>query len=245
LRLDAHHSFSPRYPLPTLDTILSRNRFDGSILVTGPPGGPSVEPPEVRGLPSFVRGVVIEADAIDPLLLEQYQRDARFLGLCWRPSGPAAGLPEYLGELQRRNLTLDVWKGLALVPRIAERFPSLRMAIVHLGSPVIDGEGDWGAWALAMKAAAQIPHVCCKLSGLIGIAPAPWRAQDLRPYVQYALTVFGPERLMFGSGWPACLPEHTWKETLAAFTQSIGARPMEVREQLLGETAARFYGVTR
>lgn len=146
MRLDAHHSFSPRYPLPTLDTILSRNRFDGSILVTGPPGGPPVEPAEVRGLPNFVRGVVIEADTIDPLLLEQYQRVARFLGLCWRPAGPAASLPEYLGELQRRNLTLDVWNGLPLVPRIAERFPSLRMAVVHLGSPVIGEGGDWGAW---------------------------------------------------------------------------------------------------
>ena len=48
---------------------------------------------------------------------------------------------------------------------------------------------------------------------------------------------------MFGSGWPAGLPEHTWKESLAAFTQSIGARPIELREQLLGATAARFYGI--
>jgi len=33
----------------------------------------------------------------------------------------------------------------------------------------------------------------------------------------------------------------TWKATLAAFTQSIGAQPIEVREELLGGTAERFY----
>ena len=48
---------------------------------------------------------------------------------------------------------------------------------------------------------------------------------------------------MFGSDWPASLPDHTWKENLALFTQSIGAQTIEVREQLLGGTAARFYAI--
>jgi hypothetical protein len=272
LRLDAHHSFSERYPLATLSTILTRNRFDGSILVA------ALQPEELRSLPAFIRGVVVPADRMDLELLDLYRRSSRFLGLAWRPgasgvlrsqagaaqsvlespaggaaqpqaataiyAAPDAAFPEYLAELQRRELTLDVWDALESVPRIAARFRSLRIAIVHLGSPLVGGD-NWGAWAAAMKAAAGFPQVCCKLSGLLGLATSAWRAQDLRPYVQHALTVFGPDRLMFGSGWPDCLPEHTWKETLAAFTQSIGARPIEVREQLLGATAARFYGIAR
>jgi L-fuconolactonase len=35
----------------------------------------------------------------------------------------------------------------------------------------------------------------------------------------------------------------TWKEALAAFTQSIGAQPIETREKLLGGTARLFYGI--
>jgi L-fuconolactonase len=46
---------------------------------------------------------------------------------------------------------------------------------------------------------------------------------------------------MYGSDWPSYLPEGTWKEALAAFTQAIGAQTIETREQLLGGTAARFY----
>ena len=67
------------------------------------------------------------------------------------------------------------------------------------------------------------------------------RAAPIRPFVQHALAVFGPRRLMFGSEWPVRLPDVTWKESLAAFTQSIGAHSMEEREQLLGGTAAEFY----
>jgi predicted TIM-barrel fold metal-dependent hydrolase len=48
---------------------------------------------------------------------------------------------------------------------------------------------------------------------------------------------------MFGSDWPNTLPEYTWKAALALFTQSIGAQTIETREQLLGGTAARFYGI--
>ena len=236
MRLDAQHSFSERYPLPTLASILKRNRFEGTIL-TAPQ---ATRPSELAGLPEFVRGVVIRADRMDPRMLDEYQREARFRGLSL---GPTDGLPEYLEELERRNLTLDLRDKLGCIPGIADRLPSLRMAIVHLGSPVVGNDGAWDRWASALEAAAHAPQVCCKLSGLTGLRESPWRAEDLRPYVEHALAVFGPGRLMFGSGWPANLPEHTWKESLAAFTQSIGARPMEVREELLGGTAARFYGI--
>ena len=66
---------------------------------------------------------------------------------------------------------------------------------------------------------------------------------DPRPYVQHALRFFGPGRLMFGSDWPNGLPTCTWKASLALFTQAIGAQSIETREQLLGGTAARFYGI--
>ena len=66
---------------------------------------------------------------------------------------------------------------------------------------------------------------------------------DLSPFVQHAIRCFGPERLMFGSDWPTCLAAGTWKESLAAFTQSIGPHSIAFREQLLGGTANRLYKV--
>ena len=80
------------------------------------------------------------------------------------------------------------------------------------------------------------PNVYCKLSGLR-------RFDDPRPRVRLPSSLFGPGRLMFGSDWPHGLPDHTWKAALALFTQSIGAQTIEVREELLGGTAARVYGI--
>ena len=31
-----------------------------------------------------------------------------------------------------------------------------------------------------------------------------WQPSDLTPYVNHALELFGPKRLMFGSDWPVC-----------------------------------------
>jgi predicted TIM-barrel fold metal-dependent hydrolase len=219
LRIDSHHSFSGRYPLEHLEAILKRNRFDAGILV-GPACWPAQE---------FVKAVVVRTGTLDPRVLDENQRQPKFRGICYEPAG--GEVPADFAELERRGIPLDLVSGLALVPRIAERFPGLRIVLDHVGAPFS------GRWPRELGDAAQYPNVFCKLSGLTRISPSPV------PYVQHALAVFGPSRLMFGSDWPASLPEHSWKAALAAFTQAIGAQPVEIREELLGGTAARFYAL--
>jgi Amidohydrolase len=210
LRIDAHHSFSERYPLDHLGSILARNRFEGSILV-----GP------LMATPDFVRGIVA-AESNDPEACLHHPK-------C-RGIRVADVLPP-LDVLEAHGIPVDFAGPLADVPRLAETHPRLTIVIEHLGAPA--GE-DWPA---LIEAAAQYPNVCCKLSGLTMFQPSP------RPFVQRALALFGPERLMFGSDWPHGLPDYTWKQNLAAFTQAIGAQTIGVREQLLGGTAARVYGL--
>jgi L-fuconolactonase len=203
--------------LEHLASILARNRFEGSILV-----GPAAWPAPAA---EMVLGIV---PLFDPDLLDGYQREPRFRGV-WQHFDSA--IPDALEELERRGIPLDADAPLDVVRRIADRFPGLRIVIDDLGT---HARGDW---AHDLELAAEVPNVYCKLSGLTRLQPSP------RPYVQHALAVFGPGRLMFGSGWPDSLPDFTWKASLAAFTQAIGAQTMEVREQLLGGTAARFYGL--
>ena len=66
---------------------------------------------------------------------------------------------------------------------------------------------------------------------------------DLQTFIAHALNAFGPKRCMFGSDWPVCRLAAGWKQVLAAFTQACGPLPQGVRDQLLGETAIRFYGL--
>jgi predicted TIM-barrel fold metal-dependent hydrolase len=231
LRIDAHHSYSERHPLEILKAILARNRFEGSILVSE------------TFVPMWHIRRVDLADPALPRLLDEAQGRPETRGVLHNlAENNLRRIFPGLFELAHRRLPLDLEIAagqLLLVPQIAEQYPTLRIVIDHLGRPPIPGPLD--QWARGLECAARFPNIYCKLSGLTTLSTLPWRAVDLRPAVQHALAVFGPGRLMFGSDWPNSLPAATWKETLAAFTQSIGAQPMEVREQLLGGTAEKVY----
>ena len=244
LRIDSFQFFTPDHPPEHLGPILARNRFDGSIAI-------ALHPADSRHLlaltrdHAFVKAAIPAVDLDDPklpLLLDELASFPKFRGVFHR-LGDA--VPPGLSELARRNLSLDLQLGpeqLPVAAGIAARHPELRLAILHLGSPAI-ASGPSGEWARDIAALARFPQVFCKASNLIQLAPAPWKGADLRPFVQHVLAAFSPARVMFGSGWPAGLPGHIWKETLALFTQSVGAQPMDVREELLGGAAQRFYAI--
>jgi L-fuconolactonase len=227
LRLDAHQFFTPEHLPEHLASILARNRFDGSIALAR-------TSQETAGLldlalrHDYIRGVIACPESLDDL--DAFQRHPKFVGV-WGQSLDFA-------TLAARAVPLDVLLPASGVLPLVERYPELRIALVHLGLP--DGSD---AWYRAIEKLAQSPHVYVKASGLITQFPRPWNAACVRPFVQHALSVFGPQRVMFGSDWPACLPDSIWKETLAAFTQSIGAQTMEARESMLGGAACRFYGI--
>ncbi len=163
--------------------------------------------------PDYVTGI------ISPL--EAYTPDPRICGI---QVGQLSDLP----QAALLGFPIDLLNLLPHVPAIAQEYRDATLIIDHLGYP--PGE----TWQRDIERAAEQPNVYCKLSGLSRFA-------EPRPHVRLALALFGPSRLMFGSDWPHGLPDHTWKSALAVFTQSIGAQPIEVREQLLGGTAARCY----
>jgi L-fuconolactonase len=244
-------SFLPQH----LGPILKRNKFDGSVLVQA---NTSLEETrwllELTAAHSFIRGVVAWVDLTSPQLgyiLDELQRHPKFKGV----RHPVEEEPDAnwllradvlrgLGELARRGLPYDLLLRpfhLPLVLRLAERVPELRMVIDHLAKPPI-ASGRVEGWAEDIAAAARLPQVFCKLSGMITEAGPNWTADMLKPYVRHVWQSFGPERLMFGSDWPVCLLAcETWKVTLAAFTQSLGPLAPEVREKVTGSTAAKFY----
>lgn len=236
MRIDSHQHFTPEYSAALLGPILKRNRFDSTVLVCGEEmaGGAAAE---------FVAALVIETDLAAPGLphrLDEWQRLPKFRGVCYAFDGDP--LPEGLAELARRGLTLDLPPRPELVPAIAARFPGLRLVLDHVGRPSLMTR-PFDEWARDLETAAQHAPLCAKISGLISDTPTRWHAEQFRPAVRQALRTLGPDRLMYGSDWPRYLPEGTWKEALAAFTQSIGAMPTEIREHLLGLTAARFYRI--
>ena len=151
-----------------------------------------------------------------------------------------------LRELARRDIAYDLLlrpPHLPLIPELADKVPGLRFVIDHIAKPPIAAH-ELEPWAKHMEVVSKIPGMHCKLSGMITEADhSSWTSDDLRPYVQHVLNLFPPDRLMFGSDWPVCRLAGSWKRVLAAFTQACGPLPQSARNQILGETAVRFYGL--
>jgi L-fuconolactonase len=243
---------------PDLQPILERNRMDGTVLVQA---HSSVEEAEwclkLADSYPFIKGVVGWAPLREGRLghvLDTLQKHPKFKGVRhvvqdepdvhWMMQDSV-----FTGfkELARRGLPYDVLifpRHLSQVPRIAERVPDLHMVIDHIAKPPIKLQ-QMDGWARDMEVAAQIPQCYVKLSGMVTEADKdkPLAAQ-IRPFLQHAYKLFGPERSMYGSDWPVCLLAATYKEVLAAFTQAIGPLPEPVRNQVMGGTAARFYGLS-
>lgn len=124
----------------------------------------------------------------------------------------------------------------------ARVLPDLTFVLDHLGKPPI-ATGELEPWATHLAALAREPNVVAKLSGLVTEASKGWKAADLRPYVETALTAFGPDRLMVGSDWPVCLLAGEYAEVLDATNTLLEELTATERAAVLGGTATRVYGL--
>jgi L-fuconolactonase len=151
-----------------------------------------------------------------------------------------------LKRLSNYGLSYDLLvhtRHLKHIPRIAENCPELALVIDHLAKPPI-AKDDIKEWSQAFKPLASYPNIHCKLSGLVTEANwTSWQTDDLRPFVEFAIESFGPERLMFGSDYPVCLLASSYDRVLASFLEILSNLGDDEREKIFSRNAARFYRV--
>lgn len=130
-------------------------------------------------------------------------------------------------------------------PTIASRFPGLKIVLDHLGKPAIrDGERGRDRWKRLLQELAVFPNTYCKLSGLVTEASwSDWSPEQLRPYFDWALEHFGPQRCLYGSDWPVCKLAASYEQVHAALMPSLEALSVSERAAVLGNTARDFYGI--
>jgi L-fuconolactonase len=134
-------------------------------------------------------------------------------------------------------------KHLRHVSALARQLPGLPMVIDHLAKPNIR-EHRLDDWLPHFREAGIYPNVFCKLSGMITEADwRQWNADELKPYVQAALEIFGPNRCMFGSDWPVCKLAGSYGEVKQALVDALGTLADAERDSIFGGTARKFYGL--
>jgi L-fuconolactonase len=148
-------------------------------------------------------------------------------------------LPEY-------GLSFDILgKGtphLDMAIKIAQSAPNTRLILDHLLKPFIK-EHQFEPWHTQMAQLASFPNVYAKISGLATEADlTSWTADDLKPYVDAAISLFGDDRVVFGGDWPPILTANStyarWVQTANDLTGSIGASG---QRKLFADNARTFY----
>lgn len=152
-----------------------------------------------------------------------------------------------LRVLEKHSMPFDVLffvKHLKHAQTLGKALPNLPMVIDHLAKPEIKA-GRTDNWEANFRAAAQFPNMYCKLSGMVTEADwQHWTADDLRPYVEIALEVFGPERCMYGSDWPVCELAGTYEQVIGAARDVLGQLSDTEQAAVFGGTAKKFYGLS-
>lgn len=157
---------------------------------------------------------------------ETFRRNLRKIG--------RAGYPFDLNFLARQLIPV----GLPLL----QACPDQVFILDHCGVPDV-AAGEWEAWDAGVTAFAAFPNVVVKLSGITAYAEPGAGVGVIRPYVDRLLTLFGPERMLWGSDWPvvdlgAGLPG--W----VGMTGELLADLTEAERAAIGNgTARRVYGV--
>jgi L-fuconolactonase len=158
--------------------------------------------------------------------------------------------PEFVKGIQKLG-KLDFTYDILIFPehldaslQLVSKCPDQLFVIDHLAKPNIK-TGEWKEWRKKMALLAERELVYCKLSGMITEADLKkWNYEDILPYMEIALDLFGPQKLMFGSDWPVCLVageyERVW-ETVNQFTDALSAGE---KERIFGGTAQEFYRIS-
>jgi len=82
------------------------------------------------------------------------------------------------------------------------------------------------------------------VSGIVASArPGLWTPEDLAPVVNHTLSVFGPDRVVFGGDWPVCTLAATYKQWVEALKMIVRGRSEQEQRKLFHDNAIRFYGL--
>ncbi len=125
---------------------------------------------------------------------------------------------------------------------LLNRYPDLKVVIDHAAKPQI-GNDEFQPWAADIAELAQSTQALCKISGLVTEDGIGWSRQRLQPYIDHLLSVFGPERLMWGSDWPVVNLVGDYDSWIKSARKLLSDLSSHELGAIFEENCARFYGL--
>jgi L-fuconolactonase len=151
---------------------------------------------------------------------------------------------EAVQQLPRHGLSFDICilhPQLTDVIELCRRCPDVTFVLDHIGKPGIKS-GLWEPWATQLRELAKLPHVACKISGVVTEADHQnWSGDQLKPYVKHAIDCFGFERVMFGGDWPVVELAASYTQWVAVVDEVLAGTPRSLQRKIYSDNAMKYY----
>ena len=202
-----------------------------------------------QGGPTAIIGGLPPADTVGEsiALLDRQMQAPRFRGV--RPMGPLSDpVPpeEVLAALRDRRLVFELMAHpdqLAAAAARLEAFDDLTVVVEHTGWPRTNTEEERVLWRTGIAALAGLgDHVVCKLSGL-SMPFGTMAPGVVRPWLEYALEMFGAARCMFARNFPVDSAAGSFDDLYTTFNTVTSELDVGARERLFAATAERVYRI--
>jgi L-fuconolactonase len=123
-----------------------------------------------------------------------------------------------------------------LVPLI-ERNPELIVVIDHMADCPLDKPDH----LKLLTTLASYPRVFVKISHMWSVSKQAYPYRDTNEQVKLIYKSFGAKRLMWGTDWPICLKQLSYREAVDLFRNYLDFIPREDHEQILYGTVQRVW----
>jgi L-fuconolactonase len=201
----------------------------------------------------FIRGVVGWVDLTAPDIVTELRRLAnnpRLVGvrhvLQSEPDG-YMDRPDFrrgVAGLEKFGIAYDILiyeRQLAEAARLVAAFPLQRFIIDHIAKPNIR-DRSFDGWPAGMRRIAKHSNVWCKLSGMVTEADwQGWTPDDLMPYIEAVVRMFGADRCMIGSDWPVCTLAADYRRVVSVVQRYASGLGAADKDAILGGSAVRAY----
>jgi len=239
-----------------LKPILNTNNIDGCVVVQADQSEAETDfllDCAVKN--SFIKGVVGWVDLRSKNVeerLEHYSKNSLFKGVRHIVQAEAndfmlgKDFQNGISKLEKFNLTYDILvfpSQLNAAIALVNKFPNQKFVVDHLAKPYIKA-GEIDTWKTRMNELAKAPNVFCKMSGMVTEADLKqWKITDFTPYLDVVFSVFGTDRILYGSDWPVCLIAAVYKEQLSIVRNYFKDFSKEEQSKVFGINAVEFYNL--
>ena len=129
---------------------------------------------------------------------------------------------------------------LAVVARVAEQYPDLKLAIDHLGRAGRVQDAPAFANLADLLALAKYPNVAVKATGAPSYSSEAYPYHNIQPYLRQIYDAFGPQRMFWGTDITrmSC----SWRQCVTLFTEELPWLSDSDKELIMGRAVCNWLG---